>query len=212
MKNTDYEKIKIQYEQERKNAINDLEDRKNKLYKSIPRLAEIEDEINKISINKTKNILLHSLTSNLRTNYENQLINLKNEKSQLLKKLNISDEFFQPKFQCNRCKDTGYITYNNKKTQMCSCLKQKLINISYNQSNLNNLQKENFKNFDLNKFSNEININKYKMNVSPRTNINKIKNASINFVNNFNNEKTKNLFFTGNTGLRKNLYDKLYCQ
>lgn len=68
---------------------------------------------------------------------------------------------------------------------MCNCLKQKLINISYNKSNLSNLQKENFKNFNFNKFSNEINIGKYNMNISPRENIKNIKMASGKFYKKF---------------------------
>ena len=69
---------------------------------------------------------------------------------------------------------------------MCSCLKQKLINISYNKSNLSNLKKENFEKFDLNKFSNKVNVEKYKMNISPRENMKRIKSASQKFVDNFN--------------------------
>ena len=86
---------------------------------------------------------------------------------------------------------------------MCNCLKQKLINISYNKSNLSNLQKENFDNFNLNKFSNKIDIEKYKMNISPRENIKAIKKASQDFIENFEDPEKKNLFFTGNTGLGK---------
>ena len=86
---------------------------------------------------------------------------------------------------------------------MCNCLKQRLINISYNKSNLSNLQKENFGNFNFNKFSDEVNIERYNMNISPRENIKNIKIASENFIKNFDNPETKNLFFTGNTGLGK---------
>ena len=130
-------------------------------------------------------------------------VNQKKIKEEILKKENIDESYFKPNYECDKCKDTGYITYPDKKTEMCNCLKQKLINISYNKSNLSNLQKENFKNFNFNKFSNEINIGKYNMNISPRENIKNIKMASENFIKNFNNPETKNLFFTGNTGLGK---------
>jgi DNA replication protein DnaC len=146
---------------------------------------------------------MHDFTESMNTELENKMLKLKEEKKEILKKANIDESFFKPKYECEKCKDTGYIYFENKKTEMCSCLKQKLINISYNNSNLSNVQKENFENFDINKFSNEINIEKYKMNISPRTNINNIKKASIEFVQNFENSETKNLFFTGNTGLGK---------
>ena len=86
---------------------------------------------------------------------------------------------------------------------MCSCLKQKLYNIEYNKSNIYNLENQNFSNFNLNFYSDEINSAKYNSNISPRENIKLIKNICESFINNFDNINTKNLLFTGNTGLGK---------
>lgn len=203
MATNDLDFLLVEYEQKKRNAEINLQKRKEKIYKRIPRLEEIDKQINNISINKTKNILINKLTNSLNTELENELLKLKEEKENILKKENIDNSYFKPKYECEKCKDTGYITYQNKKTEMCNCLKQKLINISYNKSNLSNLQKENFNNFNFNKFSNEINIEKYNINISPRENIKNIKTASENFIKNFNSPETKNLFFTGNTGLGK---------
>lgn len=203
MATSDLDFLLVEYEQKKRDAEFNSQKRKEKIYKKIPRLEEIDEEINKISINKTKSILISQLTNSLNTEFENELLKLKKEKEEILKKENIDESYFKPNYECDKCKDTGYITYPDKKTEMCNCLKQKLINISYNKSNLGNLQKENFKNFNFNKFSNEINIGKYNMNISPRENIKNIKMASENFIKNFNNPETKNLFFTGNTGLGK---------
>lgn len=85
---------------------------------------------------------------------------------------------------------------------MCNCLKQKLLNYSFNKSNMSNLDKENFNTFNENIFSDEVDLSKYKFNISPRKNIINIKNKCIDFVNNFDNINQKNLLFTGNTGLR----------
>ena len=203
MATSDLDVLLVEYEQKKRDAEFDLQKRKEELYKRIPRLEEIEERINKIAINKTKSILINQLTNSINTEFENELLNLKKEKEEILKKEKIDESYFKPKYDCEKCKDTGYITYPDKKTEMCNCLKQKLINISYNKSNLSNLQKENFENFNLNKFSKNINIEKYKMNISPRENIENIKNASKKFIINFDNPETKNLFFTGNTGLGK---------
>lgn len=203
MATSDLDFLLVEYEQKKRDAEFNSQKRKEKIYKKIPRLEEIDEEINKISINKTKSILISQLTNSLNTEFENELLKLKKEKEEILKKENIDESYFKPNYECDKCKDTGYITYPDKKTEMCNCLKQKLINISYNKSNLSNLQKENFENFNFNKFSNEINIERYNMNISPRENIKNIKIASENFIKNFNNPETKNLFFTGNTGLGK---------
>ncbi len=203
MATSDLDLLLVEYGQKKRDAEFALEKRKEKIYKKIPRLEEIDEQINKISINKTKSILINKLTNSLNTEFENDLMKLKEERKKILENEQIDESFFKPKYECEKCKDTGYITYSDKKTQMCNCLKQRLINISYNKSNLSNLQKENFKNFDINRFSNEVNIEKYKMNISPRENIENIKKASQYFVENFNNADVKNLFFTGNTGLGK---------
>ena len=88
---------------------------------------------------------------------------------------------------------------------MCNCLRQKIYNIEYNQKNENIINSQNFNNFNINLFSDEINKKKYNSNISPRENIKDIKDAAINFINNFENENTKNLLFTGGTGLRENI-------
>lgn len=203
MATSDLDLLLVEYEQKRRNAEINLEKRKKKIYEKNPRLEQIEEEIGKIAIDKTKSILKNQLTDSLNTEFENKLYDLKQDKERILKQEKIDISLLQPKYECEKCKDTGYITYPNKKTEMCNCLKQRLINISYNKSNLSNLQKENFGNFNSNKFSDEINLEKYKMNISPRSNINEIKKASINFIKNFEQPDTKNLFFTGNTGLGK---------
>ena len=75
-----------------------------------------------------------------------------------------------------------------------------------NNSNISNLNKENFEKFNPLMYSDEVDVAKYKFNISPRNNILKIKEKSIEFINNFDNENYKNLLFTGNAGLRKNIY------
>ena len=68
-----------------------------------------------------------------------------------------------------------------------------------------NLKNENFSTFNENIFSDEVDVAKYRFNISPRTNIKNIKQKCIEFVQNFDNPNAKNLLFTGGIGLRKNL-------
>ena len=127
---------------------------------------------------------------------------LKEKKHNFLKSIKMSEDDLLPKYECSICNDTGYIAENNSFT-MCSCLKQKLINISYNKSNINKLDFENFSNFDINMYSDEINEEKYHSSVSPRQNILIIKKIVDNFLADFDNPKGKNLLFTGSPGLGK---------
>ena len=196
------ENLLMEYEQIRRDNRGDLDNKKMELFKKVPRLEEIEDEINKLSINKTKSLLINNSDEDI-AKINKRLAELKEEMHGLLEKEGLDESYLKLKYNCEKCLDTGFVKYDNKKSEMCSCLKQRLINISYNKSNLSNLKRENFKEFDLNKFSDKVDLEKYKMNISPRQNIENIKKASISFVENFDNTDTKNLFFTGNTGLGK---------
>ena len=187
-----------EYEQKKIRAELDLEKRKEKLYNDIPELGNIESELNNLAISTAKNILLNNKSSI--ENFKSKIQELNNKKIELLKNNNLNIDYLKPNYECKLCNDTGYITKNNYKSEMCNCLKQKLLNISFNKSNMSNLDKENFSTFNENIFSDENNIEKY--NISPRQNIRNIKNRCIKFVENFDNPETKNLLFTGNTGLR----------
>lgn len=189
-----------EYEQKKLRAEIDLENRKKELYKKIPRLQDIENDLNHVAISTAKNILNNSSLSLESLNQKIEL--LKYEKACILQNSNIDINYLKPNYECPICKDTGYIRKNNYKTEMCSCLKQRLLDISFNKSNMSNLDKENFNTFNENIFSDEVDVEKYRFNISPRSNIKNIKQKSIDFVENFDNPNSKNLLFTGNTGLR----------
>ena len=189
-----------EYSQKKLKAELDLEKRKQYLYSKLPKLQEIEDELNNFAILTAKNILLNNTFSLEELNKKAE--KLKYEKACILQNSNLPINYLTPNYECEFCKDTGYVSKSNYKTEMCSCLKQKLLDISFNKSNIANLDKENFSNFNENLFSDEIDLAKYRFNISPRKNIQNIKQKCIEFVENFNNPNTKNLLFTGNTGLR----------
>lgn len=189
-----------EYEQKKWQAELDLERRKETLYEKIPRLREIEDELNNLAIKSTKNILNGENASI--SELQNKINLLKIEKEKILASKNLNLNYLQPFYNCSICKDTGYIMDNTYKTHMCSCLKQRLLDVSFNKSNMNNLNKENFSTFNSNLFSNEVDFSKYNFNVSPRENILNIEKKCIEFINNFDDPNYKNLLFIGNTGLR----------
>ena len=201
MVSSDLENILIAYEQKRRNAELDADLRKAKLYKSFPQIERIDNNISKLTINKTKNILTNNTDQN--EEIEKRIYELKLEKEKIVKNNKIDLTAINPIYECNICKDTGYIIKENRKTEMCNCLKQRIFNISYNKSNLSNIKNDSFENFNLNLFSDEANFEKYKQKRSPRKNIENIKNASLEFIKEFDNPETKNLLFCGNTGLGK---------
>ena len=176
-----------QYEQKRLNNIRDAENRKK--------------ELSNISINSAKEILKTNSEKTLE-NLKKEINNLKKEKENLLNSLNISKDYLSVKYDCNICNDTGYIFKNGIST-MCNCLKQKIYNLEYNQKNINNIDNQTFDNFNANLFSDKSDEKKYNSNLSPRENIIDIKKAAQDFITNFEKPETKNLIFTGGTGLGK---------
>lgn len=189
--------INYNYQQKKTKALFDLEKRKKEIYSQIPRLKEIEDEITNYAMQSMHSILLcekdeqYSYVKNL----ENKIDLLNTEKAQLLKQNDLSINDLEPKFECDKCKDTGI--YNG---HHCSCYEQELLNYAYNNSNLQNFANHTFANFNINLFEEEIFPN---TNVSPKQNMEFILNTAKDFVKNFDNPNQKNLFFCGNTGLGK---------
>lgn len=189
--------INYSYQQKKTKALFDLEKRKKEIYSQIPRLKEIEDEITNYAMQSIHSILLcekeeqYSYVKNL----EDKIDLLNTEKVQLLKQNDLSINDLEPKFECDKCKDTGLYDGHH-----CSCYEQELLNYAYNNSNLQNFANHTFANFNIDLFDEEIFPN---TNVSPKQNIEFILNTAKDFVKNFDNPNQKNLFFCGNTGLGK---------
>lgn len=188
------------YERKKLAAELDLEKRKEELYKKIPKLQQIEDDLNGFAILTAKNILLHNLGSLEELNKKVDKLNY--EKACILHDAGLVADYLKPSYECLVCNDTGYVSNGNDRTVMCSCLKQKLLDASFNKSNMANLDKENFDTFKESLFSDEIDVAKYRFNISPRQNIINIKQKCLEFVKNFDEPVTQNLLFSGNTGLR----------
>lgn len=200
MDNSTLKVLLQEYEQKRIKANLIAEQNKNNLYKNYPRLEEIENEINKLSIDKIKSIL--SSNTNELNKFDLKIQELQTEKEKIFNNAHVSANSLLPNYECKLCNDTGYIS-NGYKSIICNCLKQKIFNIEYNKSNIGNIKYENFSSFSYDYYSNEINVEKYGLNISPRENMKNIKNISENFINNFDNPNEKNLLFTGDTGLGK---------
>lgn len=190
-----------EYEQKRSFALSDLENRKEELYRSCPRLQEIDTNLNQFAFHTVKSILSSTNKSSSLEDLKSEIASLKLEKNAILKDLKLDDSFFLPHFDCTKCEDTGYVKENDH-YELCSCIKQKLFDMDYNQSNISNLRNHTFDQFLLDAYSTQINEDLYHSNLSPRDNIQNIKEIAFSFITHFDDFEEKNLLFTGNTGLR----------
>ena len=194
-----------EYDQKRLKAEHDLEIRKQNLYNLIPRLKEIDNELNKSAIATAKDILNSddkAKDTSLLNSLNDNIAKLKKEKENILKQNGYNLDYLEPNYECKLCNDTGYVTDSNFNTVMCSCLKQRLLDASFNKSNMYNIKTENFNSFNANLYSDKADPKKYRFEISPKENILNIKKRCEYFIENFDDPNNKNLLFTGSTGLR----------
>lgn len=164
------------------------------VFQKLPALKAINDTIASLSVDAARKKL-----DNDHVNYtllKSKIADLRKEKETLLEVYGFDADFFEPIYTCKDCKDTGYI--NGEK---CHCFKQEVINVVYSQSNIKNiLSRENFNSFSYEYYSCE--------DINPTTGLSALETAKRavkeckHFIDDFNN-KPKNLFFYGNTGVGK---------
>ena len=200
MQSSVYRKVEGEYSIKRQHAQSDAKIYKKNVYDENPKLSEIEDEINKVSLKSIKaRIFSDDLSRQIQQDKLTfQLDRLRKEYDEQLEKLGLTRKDFEPKYECDKCKDTGYI--GNK---ICSCFKQALINEAYKQSNIFKIKDENFETFDFGYYSSTNDKQKYGIEKSPLENIDAIRKLAYNFSHNLDDPAQKNLLFTGSTGLGK---------
>lgn len=195
--------LKSEYEKRQKKAYDIFLQRKDEIYKRIPRIEQIENEIQLSGLKYNKMLLTKAKSSDNIVSELNSIIErLKEEKNLLLKKYGYSDDYLNPVYYCDICNDTGSIMTDDG-SKVCSCYKQQYINLIYNQSNLKLTDTENFDCFDEEYYSNTIDENKYGIKKSPHMQILGIKENCLKFTENFDLSETRNLLFCGPTGTGK---------
>lgn len=200
MQSEAYKKVERDFSVKRQHAQSDARRFKKNVYDDNPKLAEIEDKINKISIKSIKSrIFSDDLSRQIEQDkLTSQLERLNKQFEEQLSLIGLSRKDFEPKYECQKCNDTGFV--GNK---MCSCFNQQLINESFKQSNMLKVKDENFSTFDFGYYSSSNDKEKYGIEKSPLENIDAIRKLAYNFSHSLEDPAQKNLLFTGSTGLGK---------
>ncbi len=201
MNNDTLKSLLIKYDQKRLKALEDARQKKLEIYRRVPQFEKIDNDISSLSIKAIQATLTSKDKSQI-DELKKQISILKENRIKVLESSGYSLNDLTPKFECKKCNDTGYINTSNGST-LCNCIKQNLYNIEYNNSNIYDLKNQNFNNFRLDYYSDEMNVDKFKSKLSPKENILSIKKMSMDFINNFDSTKESNLLFCGNTGLGK---------
>ena len=189
------QKITELYEKIQEDEKKALRNRKEEIKLTVPKVMELDNEIQKLSISLPMSILRGIPEEELNAVREN-ITTLRKKKYELLTANGYPMDYLTLHYQCTKCKDTGFI--GNKK---CSCYKSKLVKLYYQTSELeNSLHNCNFKNFNINLFSSTYDNNhKY----TQKKNMEMIYEFIIGgYLPNFEKSNT-NLLFYGESGTGK---------
>lgn len=199
-----YGQIKREYDFKRQRALNELDKRLKSLKQEVPKYSELEEKKNIIAIDYAKKILSEKGVDKqiAEENLSIKIAEIDKEIEKLLKANGIEKGYTKIRYDCDKCKDTGMIN-SNLGANHCNCFIQKVVNLTYNQENMSRLNEENFKTFDIGFYAKDSDQERYKINVSPRENIQNIKKIAEKFCENVKNKEQKNLLFIGNTGTGK---------
>ncbi len=192
-----YRTISREYELQKYNSERKYNEELNELYNNNSELKSLNGEIASLGIQAAK-LSLASKTEN--ADKVSELL-AKIEELKKKKDIIIQQNWnkAKPIYECEKCKDTGYIT-EGLTTRRCSCMEQKILNISYNNSNLNLLKDSTFDKFDLTLYSDKKNDSG---GITARENSKKLLKLAHSFVENFESGEAKNLLFVGPSGTGK---------
>ncbi|MCR4943421.1 MAG: ATP-binding protein [Clostridium sp.] len=190
------------YSKIREDEARNLQRRFEEIKNLSPEIVNLDNEIKKLSVHLSLAILKSNNPEKVVQEYKDKITDLRAEKCEMLVAKGYDPDYLSLHYQCNKCKDTGFIN-----REPCSCYRQKLISLYYENSLLKDTVKnKNFDNFDMSLFSqHKIGDEKY----SPRKNMENILNFILKeYLPKFDFIDT-NLLFYGNPGSGKSYLS--YC-
>lgn len=180
-----YDEIMRDYEKRHTDNLIAASNRKEQLYKAVPRLRQIDDEISELQISRLRKSL--DTSENFSEDIQNKISLLREEKKNLIQSEGFDAEYLLPHFDCKDCNDTGYVG-----EQKCHCLQARIRTILYDQSRIQSM-------FDKENFTSYTDIY---YNDSEKASMAKIMANAQNFVDKFSTEHA-NLLLFGNVGSGK---------
>ncbi len=140
-----YRKVKTFYEDRKLQKRQELVDKTQEIYRQIPRIEEIDQEIQKQGIMLSRAVLDKKDTQETFARMRENTLKLNMEKCELLVANGYPSDYLMPKYECGICKDEGFV-----KGRMCSCFSNMLRKEAYLASNLPLvMDKQSFDTFDL---------------------------------------------------------------
>ncbi len=193
---TIYDKASKIIQERKEKRENELRRRRREVFQSIPRVMEIENELDRYGI-RMLNLIVSGECDELKavSGIMAQNKEFLKERERLLRENGYAPDFLELPPVCSVCSDTGYDGSN-----ICSCLKREIADIAMREANLSpKMASETFQNFKLTYYSDEY-VPEY--GCSPRENMRAILEECMAFAKNFDSSE-ENLLLCGSCGLGK---------
>jgi len=189
--------ILAQYDEKRRNARYALDERRAQVYDKCPEIKDLDIRVARESFERAKRSLLAEEPDAL-TGLEEKNRALAAQKEKLLVENGFPADYLKIKYECDICKDRGYIGNTR-----CSCFKKALSEFLLKDSNMSRLlEKENFDTFDISLFSDDPSLKDETLGLTPYENIMSVLAKAERYVKTFD-ETHGNILIYGPTGVGK---------
>jgi len=193
---TVYEKATQIIAERKENRRREIERRKNEVFSVIPRVREIEEELDRFGI-RMLNLIAEGQYDEKQavSSITAQNKEFLKERERLLVSAGFDKDYLEIPFSCENCEDSGFVG-----GKLCNCLQNEITAIALKEANLSKLLSEQtFENFKLSYYSDEY-VPEY--GCSPRENMQAILTECKSFAQNFDTTD-ENLLLCGSCGLGK---------
>jgi DNA replication protein DnaC len=166
---------------------------------TIPGIADLRRTIIELMAKRSIEIIKNPhLSAQAVDELEERISGLKEKERELLIRHGFPADYLSMHYRCPKCEDTGYRGDIIK--EKCSCLIQKILERTYQLSDINDLERENFDTFDPEVFP-DVPVEGSRL--TQREYMVQLKNRLMDYVGKFPNNKRKTILFSGKTGLGK---------
>lgn len=140
-----YRRIRAEFETKTFRAQEEADARRAELYTQIPAVREMDTQLSQFGLRIMKCALENKDMAGQIEKLHAENERILRERGALLKRHGYPEDYSEPKYECEKCKDTGYVDI-----KMCDCMRHALIEAGMRSSGLSMLiTKQSFDNFSL---------------------------------------------------------------
>ena len=138
-----FKRIRAEYETKAFAAQEEADARRDELYREIPELYEMDRRLAGFGLRIMKAALAKEDTEEKIAELRAENERITRARAALLASRGYPADYSEPKYECNACRDTGYVGI-----KMCACMRARLVEAGMHSSGLGALmQKQTFENF-----------------------------------------------------------------